>query len=64
MKHFKMKTKWEDGASLERLMCVLGSKEEEKRGLCLQVRDEGKETTKCSRLERDQSNRDLWMLES
>lgn len=57
-----MKTKWGDKVSLESLMWALGSKEKN-RGLCLQVTYEEVET-KCSRLERDQSNRDLWMLQN
>ena len=59
IKHLKIKTKWEDGVSLERLTCALRSKEWEKRRLCLQLRDEEEKTF--SRSERDQSNRDPWI---
>lgn len=63
IKHLKMKTKWEEEVSLESLMWALGSKEAKNRGLCLQVTDEEEETTKSSRLERDQPQRDPWMLQ-
>lgn len=61
IKHLKIKTRREDGVSLERLMCALMSKEGGKRSLCLQVRDEEEKTTTFPRSERDQSNRDPWI---